>query len=178
MEEQLRPTLASGSAGGYSISCESTTLEGVSEMTRLLLAGIGLVATVGLVPAQNKKADGRVKVEVLLATQHVPKGLKAGTRVDLKMVMGKTVGPRGLTLYRARLVAAGVEVASVARVDKPATPEAAVRVQLLVAKDMAGKVQKTRDHMVTVIERQADGSVERKRKPVTLRLELPKPDKK
>jgi hypothetical protein len=147
-------------------------------MTRLLLAGIGLVATVGLGPAQGRKADDRVKVEVLLATEHVPKDLKAGTRVDLKMVTGKTVGPNGLTVYRASLVAADLEVASVTRVEKPATPEVAVRVQLLVAKDTAAKVEKTRDHIVTVVERQGDGSVVRKMIPVTLRLELPKADKK
>src|SRR5215831_1220548 len=51
------------------------------------------------------------------------------------------VGSPGLTAYTAPLVAADVEVASVAPVDKPAAPEAAVRVQLLVARDMAGKVQ-------------------------------------
>jgi hypothetical protein len=147
-------------------------------MTRLLLAGIGLVATVGFVPAQDKKADDLVKVEVLLATEHVPEGLKAGTRVDLKMVTGKTVGPNGLTAYRVALVAADVEVASVAPVDKPATAEAAVRVQLLVARDMAEKIEKTRDRMVTVVERQGDGSVVTKMKRVTLRLELPRPDKK
>ncbi len=147
-------------------------------MTRLLLAGIRLVATIGLVPAEDKKADDRVKVEVLLATEHTPKDLKAGTRVDLKLVTGKTVGPRGLTLYRTSLVVADVEAASVTTVDKPATPEAAVRVQLLVGKDMAEKVEKTRDRMVTVIEPQKDGGVVSKMKPVTLRLELPKPDKK
>lgn len=119
-----------------------------------------------------------MKVEVLLATEHVPNDLKAGTRVDLNMVTGKTVGPNGLTAYRIQPVAADLEVASVKAVDKPATPEAAVRVQLLVAKDMAAKVEKTRDHMVTVVETQADGTVVRKMKPVTLRLELPKPDKK
>src|ERR1700752_3984439 len=111
------------------------SLEGVSELNRLLLAGIGFVATIGLVPAQDKRADDRVKVEVLLATEHVPKDLKAGTRVDLKMVTGKTAAPNGLTVYSGSLVAANVEVASVAPVDKPATPEAAVRVKLLVSKD-------------------------------------------
>jgi hypothetical protein len=147
-------------------------------MTRLLLAGIGLVATLGFVPAQDKKDDDRVKVEVRLATEHVPKDLKAGTRVDLKMVTSKTVGPNGLTAYGTAPVAADIEVASVETVDKPATPEAAVRVQLLVPKDMAGKVEKARDHQVPVVERKGDGSVERKMKPVTLRLELPTPEKK
>lgn len=147
-------------------------------MTRLLFAVIGLVAALGLVRAQDKKADDRVKVQVLLATEHVPKDLKAGTRADLKMVTGKIVAPNGPTLYMTKLVAAGVEVASVAPVDKPATPEAAVKVQLLVAKDLAGKVEKIRDHMVTVVERQGDGTVVRKKQPVTLRLELPKAEKK
>jgi hypothetical protein len=148
-------------------------------MIRLLLAGIiGLVATVGLVPAQDPKADDRVKVEVLLATEHVPQGLKAGTRVNLKMVTGKTVGPKGRAVYATGLVAEDVEIASVAPVDKPANPEAAVRVYLLVAKDVAKKVEKIGDHLVTVVDRQGDGSVERKKKPVTLRLEPREPDKK
>src|SRR5262249_19826639 len=101
------------------------TRGGVPDMTRLLRAGIGLVATVGLVAAQDKKADDRVEVEVHLATEHVPTGLRAGARVDLKMVTGKTIRPKGLTVYKAGLVAAGLEVASVAPVDQPATPEAA-----------------------------------------------------
>ena len=147
-------------------------------MTRLLLAGIGLVATAGLVPAQDKKADDRVKVEVLLATEHLPKGLKAGTRVDLKMVTGKTVGPRNLTDYNTSPVAADLEVAEVTTVEKPANPEAAVRVQLLVGKDLAEKVKKIRDEVVSVVERKGDGTVVRKMKPVTLRLELSKPEKK
>jgi hypothetical protein len=146
-------------------------------MTRPLLAGIGLVAMVGFAPAQDNQADDRVKVEVLLATEHVPKGLKAGTRVDLKMVTAKIVGPKGLAQYVTRPVAADLEVASVVPVDMPATPEAAVRVQLLVAKDMARKVEKTRDSQVNAVERQADGSTVRKRRLVTLRLELPKPQK-
>jgi hypothetical protein len=150
-------------------------------MTRLLFAGIGLVAAIGLAAAQDKKddkKDDRVKVEILLATEHVPKDLKAGTRVDLKMVTGKTVTATGKTALTLSPVAADVEVASVAPVEKPANPEAAVRVNLLVPKDLAAKVEKTRDTMVMVVERQADGTVVRKTKPVILRLELPKADKK
>jgi hypothetical protein len=36
-------------------------------------------------------------------------------------------------------------------------------------RDLAEKVEKTRDRMVTVVERQADGTVERRMKRVTLR---------
>jgi hypothetical protein len=146
-------------------------------MIRLLVAGIGLAAIIGLVSAQDKKAEHHVKVQLLLATEHVPKGLKPGTRVHLMMVTGKTVTPNGVTAYTTSLVAVDVEVASVEPVDKPATLEAAVRVQLLVAKDLAGKIERTRDRMMTVVE-QADGSVATKMKPVTLRLELSTPDKK
>ena len=49
---------------------------------------------------------------------------------------------------------------------------------MLVARDMAGKIEKTRDQLVTVVERQGDGRVELKKKPLTLRLELPTADKK
>ena len=127
---------------------------------------------------KDKKGDDRVKVEILLATEHVPKDLKAGTRVDLKMVTGKTVGPKGLAVYSTSQVAADLEVASVAPVEKPANPEAAVRVNLLVPKDLAAKVEKVRDTMVMTVERQADGTVVSKKKSVPLRLELPKADKK
>jgi hypothetical protein len=143
-----------------------------------MLVGIGLVAAFGVGTAQADKTDERVKVEIHLATEHVPKDLKAGTRVDLKMVKSKTVGPRGRTTYSTSPVAENVEVASVVQVEKPANPEGAVRVQLLVVKDKAEKIKKTRDHMVTVVERQKDGGVVRKKKPITLRLELTKPVKK
>ena len=147
-------------------------------MTRLLLAGIGLVATAGLVGAQDKKADDRVKVEVFLATEHVPKDLKPGTRVDLKIVLSKRIGGNGLPVYTAGSIAAGLEVASVSSVEKPADREAAVRVHLLVPKDMAGEVETARDGKVTVVKQRTDGSVETSQKRNTLRLELPKPDKK
>jgi hypothetical protein len=147
-------------------------------MTRLLLAGIGLAAMAGLVMAQDKKVDDHVKVEIFLATEHVPKDVKAKTRVDLKMVTGKTVAPNGFTVYRASLVAANVEVASVTAVEKPVTPEGAMRVELLVDKGLASKIEKTRDHMVTVRERLGNGTSVRNTKPVTLRLELSTADKK
>jgi hypothetical protein len=147
-------------------------------MNRLLLAATALVAAVGTVRALDKITDDRVKVDVLLADEHVPKGLKAGTRADLKMVQGKTSTPNGLTMYRSSLVAADVEVASIDTVDKPATPEGAVKVQLLVSKDVAEKIVKTRDRLVTVIERKVDGVAETKKKPVTLRLELVMAEKK
>jgi hypothetical protein len=147
-------------------------------MTRLLLAGIGLIAAFGFATAQDKKEDDRVKVEVLLATEHVPEGLKAGTRVNLMMVTGKTVTPKGQVAYTTGAVALDIEIASVEKVDKPATPEAAVKVNLLMPKDTSAKVEKARDQMVMTFERQADGTIVRKMKPITLRLELPKADKK
>ena len=119
-----------------------------------------------------------MKVDVFVGTEHVPMGLKAGTLVDLKLVTGKTVAPRGRTLYATSPVAAGVEVALVAPVEKPAHPEAAVRVQLLAAKDLAAKIEKARDQIVDVVERQPDGVVASKKKAVTLRIELPGVGKK
>lgn len=146
-------------------------------MTRLLLVGIGVVAVLGLAPAQDQNADDRVKVEVTLATEHVPKELKAGARVDLKFVTGKNVSATGATVYTSQLWAANFEVASVTAVDKPASPEEAVRVQLFVAKDKAKGVESFRDTKIEVIERQADGSAVRKKKPLILRLELFNPNK-
>jgi hypothetical protein len=147
-------------------------------MTRLLLAGIWLIALAGLVPGQEGKADDRVKVDVLLSEENVPKGLKAGNRVDLKMVTGKSITPKGVVSLNTVPVAPDLEVASVTNVEKPATPLAAVKVQLLVPKDLAAKVEKTRDRMVSVVERTKDGGVVRKMIPVILRLELRKADEK
>jgi hypothetical protein len=48
-------------------------------MTRLLFAGIGLMVMIGFVSAQDKNGYDRVRVEVGLATEHVPKGLTAYT---------------------------------------------------------------------------------------------------
>ena len=71
-------------------------------MTRLLLVGFGLVAMAGLVSGQDQKADDRVKVEIHLSTEHVPMGLKAGTRVDLKLVSDITVSKDLAVLVETR----------------------------------------------------------------------------
>jgi hypothetical protein len=160
----------------------SHTTKGAFDMTKGLLVGLALVALVGDPgPAQEKaKAEPaeRVKVVAFFAAEHVPVGLKAGTRVDLKVVVGKTVSPRGLVAYNTTTLVADIEVASVTPVEKPDTPDKAVKVELLVPKGQAERVEKTRDHLVTVIETVSGGTPERKTKPVTLRLELPEPGKK
>ena len=141
-------------------------------MSRRTVAVV-LLMMVGYASAEDIKAEERVKVEINLATEHMIKDLKAGARVDLKMVMGKTTSPKGLTVYNTAMVAANVEVAKIEQVEKPETPEGAVKVQLLVNKDLAAKVEKARDTLVTVVEGR-----ESKMKPVPLRLELPMPAKK
>jgi hypothetical protein len=129
--------------------------------------------------AQDKATPGytAVKVELALATVHVPKGLKAGMKVDLKHVTSATVAPNGLAAYSTVLVVEGLEVVSVTQVEKPADPEQAVKVEVKGTKQQAEKVEAIKARRVNVSERRADGTVGSTRRPPTLRLELSKADK-
>lgn len=146
-------------------------------MKRLLLVCIGFATLAGVLPAQEQKVIERVKVELFFATEHVPKNLKSGNLVDIKMVLGKTTGPRGITLYQTRLVAGNIEVASVTPLEQPQNPDEAVKVKLLVPKELIQKVEKIREQKVTVVETNPEGAPETKTKSVPLRLEMTKPVK-
>jgi hypothetical protein len=128
-------------------------------------------------PAKSPAAGETVVVEVSLATEHVPEGLKAGDRVDLKNVLSKTTGPRGLVYYNARTIAPDVEVVSVTRVEEPKDPEMAVKVELRMPKPQAERVETIKKRLVTVVLRIPGGGTETRQKPLTLLLELHKADK-
>ncbi len=126
-------------------------------------------------PGQEKAQEAKVKVEVHLAAEHAPEALKAGSRADLRMVMGSTKTKTGKVTYSTRPLADGVEVVSVKREQKPADPDKAVLVELRATKPQAEKIEKVKAHLVTVVESDGGKPVSRKR-PVPLRLELAKPD--
>jgi hypothetical protein len=131
--------------------------------------------------AQERKpagADGPVTVEVTLAPEHVPEGLKPGARADLVTVTGKTVARGGQVRYVTSGLARDVEVAAVARPERPADPERPVRVELRVTREQAALVDKAKKKLVNVTETPPGGGApETKQKPVQLRLELAAPGK-
>jgi hypothetical protein len=126
--------------------------------------------------AAARGAEETTTVEVYVATEHSPEGLKAGAKVNLLSVNGKTVIPNGKVHYRTSTLAADVEVASVTQVEKPNSPAEAVKVELKVTKDQAAKIEMAKAHRVTVVERSPDGPKTEKR-PLTFRLEPTKADK-
>ena len=113
-------------------------------------------------------------VSVSLAAEHVPAGLKAGDKVTIQAVMGKTVGPNGITAYRTSDIASNATVVSVKHEPKPATPEQAFTVVLAVTKEQAAKIDEYKAHLVSVMEKKPDGTVAQTRKPVPLRVVLSK----
>jgi len=67
---------------------------------------------------------------------------------------------------------------SVVNVEKPKSPEQAVKVQLQTTKEQAGLIERVKAQFVATYETTGDGRAEMKKTPVTLRLEFPKPEKK
>jgi hypothetical protein len=155
-------------------------LEGTALMTRHGFACLALAALCSAPgAAAGQGAEEKTKVEVSLASEHVPADLKAGARVDLLRVDGKTAAGR-VVLYRTTTVVPNIEVASVTRAaEKPKEPEQAVKVELLATKEQAALIEKAKRTLVTVVETRPGAPPETKRRPVTLRLEPAQhPDKK
>jgi hypothetical protein len=115
---------------------------------------------------------------VYCAAEHVPDGLKPGARVDLMQVVGKTVTPSGKVSYSMSGLAQGIEVVSVTTVEKPKVPDQAVKVELRVTKFQAAVIERAKARLVTVIEATSGGQTKRERKPIPLRLEPTKAEKK
>jgi hypothetical protein len=123
------------------------------------------------------RADETTTLDVYFATEHVPAGLKAGNRVDLMKVMGKTVTPAGKVSYTTNPLADNIEVVSVTMVPNPKTPEEAVKVELRVIKGQAAAIQTAMTKLVTVTEATSDGKTKTVSKPIPLRLEPAKAQK-
>ena len=122
--------------------------------------------------------DEITKVEVSCAAEHVPDGLKAGARVDLMQVVGKSVTPTGKVSYSTSVLVQDIEVAAVTTMEKPKVPEQAVKVELRVTKAQAAVIESAKARLVTVTEATSDGRSKTERKPVPLRLEPTKAEKK
>jgi hypothetical protein len=119
----------------------------------------------------------KVKVEVPFATEHVPDGVKAGAKVNLTWVVSKTTAGR-LANYRTAPVVPDVEVAAITKVEKPTTPEEAVKVDFLVTKEQADTIKMFKEKLVTRVERQPGQPPVTVKKPLTFRIEVPKPKEK
>jgi hypothetical protein len=137
-------------------------------MSRQCTLALALLTVCG-VAAQG--ADETTKVEVYCASEHVPDGLKAGARVDLMQVVGKSVTASGKVSYSTTGVAQDIEVVSVNAVEKPKAPEQAVKVELRVTKAQAAAIERAKARLVTVTEATSGGQTKTERKPVPLRLE-------
>jgi hypothetical protein len=122
-------------------------------------------------PAKAPGAAEKATVEVYVATEHVPTGLKPGAAVDLKVVSGKTVAPTGRVSYNTTTLAPDAEVASVTPVEKPQALERAVRVELRVTKGQAAAIERAKARLVTSVETTPGGRTKAEKKPVTFRLE-------
>jgi hypothetical protein len=116
----------------------------------------------------------KVKVEVPFATEHVPDGVQAGAKVNLTYVVSKIAGGR-LTYYRTAPVIPDVEVAAITKVEKPTTPEEAVKVEFLVTKEQADTIKMFKEKLVTRVERQPGQPSVNVKKPLTFRIEMSKP---
>lgn len=137
-----------------------------------LSALLTIVAVLSPLSAREKPAGPKANVTVYLAAEHAPDGLKAGLRANLVMVTGSARTGKKV-IYMTKPVAEGVEVVSVKREKKPASPDKAVLVELKATKDQADKIEKVKAAIVTITE--PGGTV--RKGPVPLRLELPKAGK-
>jgi RNA polymerase sigma factor (sigma-70 family) len=98
--------------------------------------------------AKPGQAEPLVKVEVAVATAHLPEDLKAGARVDLQYVKAVMHYGTGKVVYDAPTVVAGIEVVSVTRLEKPMDPDRAVKVELRVTKEQAARIDKEKQRLV------------------------------
>lgn len=142
------------------------------------LAALALVAAaLCAASAQEKGEPAKVDVELHLAAEHAPKGLKAGSRADLHLIRASTKTKSGKVSYSTQGVALDLEVVDVKREEKPKDPDRAVLVKLRATKAQAERIEKLKAMTVTVSERGPDGKPVLKRRPVPLRLELAPPAK-
>jgi hypothetical protein len=141
--------------------------------THRFIAGVILAIT-----ASVAVADDKTTVEVFFAAENVPEGLKVGDKVDLKAITGKSVTGTGVTSLTTMNVVQNIEVASIAKVEKPKSPEEALKVEVRATKEQAEKIERFKKQMVTTVVRNPGGAPEQKRMPIPLRLELSKGEKK
>ena len=144
--------------------------------TRRRLAALVLATACLAALAAEGKPEG-ASVKIPFAAKDVPAALKAGDRVNLKVVLGSTITAKGKALVRSKVFVADLEVVSVQRQAKPADPTKAVEVEVRTTKEKAAKVEKLKVATVTVVQKDVNGKTETKKKPVPLILELVNPAK-
>jgi len=132
-----------------------------------------LTFSYGLAFAQEK-----TKVELYFASENVVAGLKAGNRVDLKRLAGRSITPSGKISVVTNTIALDLEVASISQIEKPKSPEQAVKVELKATKIQAARIERAKAQLVTIMETDSDGTVKTTMKPVTLLLDLTEEKKK
>jgi hypothetical protein len=135
------------------------------------------VACLAALAAQKKPEAVAVQVKLQLPAKAVPAALKAGDRVDLKVVLSRSTTPTGKVNVRSRSLVDNLEVVSVKREEKPADPARAVAVVLRGTKEQADKVNKLKATTVTVRAKDEHGKAVPTKRPVPLFLELVKPKK-
>ncbi len=118
--------------------------------------------------------DETSTVEVYFARENVPAEVKTGSRVHLLRLDGRTVTRTGKVSQTTTILASNVVAESVTMVEKPASPEQAVKVVLRVKKNQLRTVERAKTQMVTVMETDSDGNRKTVKKPVTLLLEISK----
>lgn len=117
--------------------------------------------------------EPRVNVDVFLAKEHVPAGLKAGTLVDLTFVAGKTVTAKGRVSYMTKKVAPSVIVVSIAPAKKPKSPEYPILATLSVTQKQLPLIERMKTRSFTVSETKPGGGIETKQMFAVWRLEIP-----
>lgn len=114
--------------------------------------------------------DESTTVEVFFAAENVPAGLKAGDKVSLHRLDGRSVTPSGKVSQTTTMLVPNAEVVSVKTVEKPKTPDLAVKIELRVKKSQARIVERAKTQLVNVMETSSGGNTKVVKKPVTLLL--------
>jgi hypothetical protein len=143
-------------------------------VTRIAFAALLLAAGAGRGAADDKDVPQTEKVEVMLCKEHVPEGLKAGAHVNLLYVASATRTGTGKTMYATRVITPDAAVVTVKELEKPATPDEAIKVELQVPKDQVAKIEQYKTRLVRVSESNPGGGRQMVQKPVPLRLEITK----
>jgi hypothetical protein len=113
-------------------------------------------------------------VDIMLAAEHIPEGLKSGDKINLKIVTGKA-GTGKRSIYMTQNMATGLEVKRVSILEKPDEHGRSIRVELTVTSAQAKTLEKAKAQVITVIETVPGEGTTTGRKPVPFRIELSKP---
>jgi hypothetical protein len=125
-------------------------------------------------PTQEKGDPDKATVEIHLAKEHVPDGIKAGAQANLVTVRSSAKTKKGTFIFATAPLAEAVEVVKISPVEKQDDPSKAFVAVLRVSKAQAAKIEKMKATMVTVAQTGPAGETVTVQRPVTLRLEATK----